>query len=59
METLDIARGETVTKGQRICYMESGTNYSEIVSDRSGKIRKMMCNHGDFLMKGEPIIEFA
>lgn len=59
VETLEAVRGDTLTKGQRICYIESGTSYSEIVSDRSGKIRKMMCNHGDFLMKGDPIIEFA
>lgn len=59
IETIDISRGETLTNGQRICYIESGTNYSEIISDRSGKIKKVLCNHGDFIMKGEPIIEFA
>ena len=59
MEAIDISRGETLTNGQRICYIESGTNYREIISDRSGKIKKVLCNHGDFIMKGEPIIEFA
>lgn len=58
METYNINKGETVAKGQRICYFEAGTTYSEILSDRSGKVKRLRCNHGDFLLKGEPIIEY-
>jgi pyruvate carboxylase subunit B len=59
VESYKINGGDTIAKGQRICYFESGTTYSEILSDRSGKIKKLRCNHGDFLLKGSPIIEYA
>lgn len=59
VESYDIFKGDTVAKGQRICYFESGTSYSEIIADRSGRVKRLKCEHGEFLLKGSPIIEFA
>ena len=58
-ETFEITAGDMVHKGQRLCYIRSGTSYSEIVSDRSGKIKRVRCKHGDYLSKGEAVVEFA
>lgn len=58
-ETFEMTAGDTVHKGQRICYLQSGTNYEEILSDRSGKIKRVKCSHGDFIHKAFPIVEFV
>lgn len=58
-ETFELSPGDTLHKGQRICYIQAGSTYDEILSDRSGKIRKVKCKHGDFLTKGSPLVEFA
>ncbi len=58
-ETYEMTAGDMLHKGQRICYVQSGTNYEELLSDRSGKIKRVRCKHGDFLVKGQPIVEFV
>ena len=58
-ETFALTAGDTLHKGQRICYLQSGTTYYEIVSDRSGKIKRVHCRHGDYLTRGEPVVEFV
>jgi len=58
-ETFELSAGDNVHKGQRLCYIQAGTSYDEILSDRSGKIKRVKCKHGDFLVKGQPIVEFV
>ncbi len=58
-ETFEISPGDSLHKGQRICYLQSGNNYSEILSDRSAKIKKVKCHHGDHIIKDAPLIEFV
>ena len=55
----EVDDGSTVTAGQRLFYIEAGRNYVEVFSDRDGKIKKILCKHGDFVTKGTPIVEFA
>lgn len=51
--------GSVVKKGQRLFYIEAGRSYVEVLSDRDGKIKKILCKHGDFVTKGTPLVEFA
>ena len=51
--------GSVVKKGQRLFYIEAGRSYEEVLSDRDGKIKKILCKHGDFVTKGTPLVEFA
>lgn len=55
---MEVTEGMKVEKDQRLCYLGNGTNIREILSDREGIVKKLRCNHGDFLVKGSPILEF-
>jgi pyruvate carboxylase subunit B len=55
----EVDEGSIVTKGQRLFYIESGRSYVEVFSDRDGKIKQILCKHGDFVTKGTPLVEFA
>lgn len=55
----EVDEGSEVKKGQRLFYIEAGRNYVEVVADRDGVIKKILCNHGDFVTKGTPLIEYA
>ncbi len=51
-----IQEGSSVVKGHRVCYIKSGTTYLEVVSDRDGIVRKLCCNSGDIVGKGDTLI---
>ena len=53
----EIFEGAEVRKGQRICYVEYSRSYLEIKSKKDGKVKKLLCKQGDFIVKGSPIIE--
>lgn len=53
-----ICEGSSIRKGERICYFQTGTSYSEIISQKNGKIKTILANNGDFLLKGSPIIQY-
>lgn len=55
----EVDEGSVVTKGQRLFYIEAGRGYEEVLSDRDGTIKRILCKHGDFVTKGTPLIEFA
>jgi pyruvate carboxylase subunit B len=55
----EVEEGKMVKKGQRLFYIEAGRSYVEVLSDRDGTIRNILCKHGDFITKGTPIIEFV
>jgi pyruvate carboxylase subunit B len=55
----EVDEGSEVIKGQRLFYIESGRQYEEVLSDRDGKIRKILCKQGDFVTRGTPLVEFA
>lgn len=54
----EVNEGSEVKKGQRLFYIEAGRHYVEVLSDRAGKIRKILCRHGDFVTKGTPLVQF-
>ena len=47
--------GDSITVGQRICYLESYHNYQEIVSDFNGQLKEVFFDHGDYVDKDEVI----
>lgn len=53
-----ISEGEPVTKGETLFYLMINRTYCEVVSDRDGKVRKMLVKRGDKVRKGDPLIEF-
>jgi pyruvate carboxylase subunit B len=55
----EVDEGCEVVKNQRLLYIESGRQFEEVLSDRAGKIKKILCNQGDFVTKGTPLVEFA
>ncbi|MFO7574975.1 MAG: biotin/lipoyl-containing protein, partial [Bacteroidales bacterium] len=55
----EVNDGSIVTKGQRLFYIEAGRSYVEVFSDRDGKIKQILCKHGDFVTKGTPLVEFV
>ena len=55
----EVEEGKVVKKGQRLFYIEAGRSYVEVLSDRDGTVRNILCKHGDFITKGTPIIEFV
>lgn len=55
----EVDEGSEVLKGQRLFYIESGRQYEEVLSDRNGKIKKILCKQGDFVTRGTPLVEFA
>ncbi len=50
--------GSIVTKGQRLFYIDAGRQFVEVLSDRNGKIKHILCKNGDFVTKGTPLVEF-
>jgi pyruvate carboxylase subunit B len=50
--------GSVVTKGQRLFYIDAGRQFVEVLSDRNGKIKHILCKNGDFVTKGTPLVEF-
>jgi biotin carboxyl carrier protein len=54
----EVVEGSVVTKGQRLFYIEAGRHYVEVLSDRAGKIKQILCKHGDFVTKDTPLVEF-
>jgi pyruvate carboxylase subunit B len=54
----EVDEGTVVTKGQRLFYIDAGRQFVEVLSDRDGKIKHIMCKNGDFVTKGTPLIEF-
>lgn len=54
----EVEEGKVVKKGQRLFYIEAGRSYVEVLSDRDGTIKHILCEHGAFITKGTPIIEF-
>jgi len=53
-----ISEGETVTKGETLFYLMINRTYCEVLSDRDGKVRKMLVKRGDKVRKGDPLVEF-
>lgn len=53
-----ISGGVNVTKGEILFYIMINKTYMEVVSDRDGKVRKMMVKRGEKVSKGDPVIEF-
>lgn len=56
IEEQSIELGNKVKKGQRICYIESGYTYDEIVSDFDGEVDEIFFKHGDEVSKGDVIV---
>lgn len=50
--------GSIVKKGQRLFYIDAGRQFVEVLSDRNGKIKHILCKNGEFVTKGTPLIEF-
>jgi pyruvate carboxylase subunit B len=55
----EVDEGSEVHEGQRLFYLDLGRRFEEVLSDREGKIKKIICKHGDFVTKGTPLVEFA
>jgi len=53
----EIFEGADVKKGQRVCYVEHNRSYLEVKAKKDGKVRKLLCKQGDFIVKGSPIVE--
>lgn len=56
IEEQAIELGNTIKKGQRICYIESGYTYDEILSEFDGEVDEIFFNHGDMVDKGDVIV---
>lgn len=56
IEEQAIELGNTIKKGQRICYIESGYTYDEILSEFDGEVDEIFFNHGDLVEKGDVIV---
>lgn len=54
-----INAGEKVKKGEIMMYIMIGKTIREVVSDRSGTIKKILVSNGDKVSKGDPLIEFS
>ncbi len=50
-----LAVGNKVSKGDRICYLESGYTYDDITSDFEGEVEDIYVKHGDLVEKGDVI----
>lgn len=55
----EVQEGSQVEAGQRLLYIDVGRQFVEVLSDRAGKIKKILCKQGDFVTKGTPLVEFA
>ena len=47
LEEQAVELGNRITKGQRICYIESGYTYDEIVSEFDGEVDEIFFKHGE------------
>lgn len=56
IEEQAIELGNKIEKGQRICYIESGYTYDEILSEYDGEVDEIFFNHGDMVEKGDVIV---
>lgn len=56
IEEQAIELGNTIKKGQRICYIESNYTYDEIVSEYDGEVDEIFFKHGDMVDKGDVIV---
>ncbi len=55
----EVQEGAQVKSGQRLFYLDVGRQFVEVLSDRAGMIKKILCKQGDFVTKGTPLVEFA
>ena len=55
----EVQEGSQVEVGQRLFYIDVGRQFVEVLSDRAGKIKMILCKQGDFVTKGTPLVEFA
>lgn len=56
IEEQAIELGNTIKKGQRICYIESGYTYDEVISEFDGEVDEIFFKHGDIVEKGDVIV---
>ena len=56
IEEQAIELGNHIKKGQRICYIESGYTYDEVVSEYDGEVDEIFFEHGDMVSKGDVIV---
>lgn len=56
IEEQSIELGNQVKKGQRMCYIESGYTYDEIVSEFDGEVDEIFFKHGDTVSQGDVIV---
>jgi pyruvate carboxylase subunit B len=56
IEEQAIELGNMIKKGQRICYIESGYTYDEVVSEYDGEVDEIFFEHGDMVSKGDVIV---
>ena len=56
IEEQAIELGNKIKKGQRICYIESGYTYDEIISEFDGEVDEIFFKHGDEVSKGDVIV---
>lgn len=56
IEEKAIELGNSVKKGQRICYIESNYTYDEIISDFDGEVDEIFFKHGDTVSKGDILV---
>jgi len=54
-----INAGDKVRKGEIVMYIMIGKTISEVVSDRTGTVKKILVRSGDKVSKGDPLIEFS
>ncbi|MEN3014521.1 MAG: biotin/lipoyl-containing protein [bacterium] len=51
-----VTEGQTITKGQVVCIIESMKVLNEIESPYSGVVKKILVNNSSFVKEGDPII---
>ena len=56
IEEQAIELGNMVKKGQRICYIESGYTYDEVISEFDGEVDEIFFKHGDMVSKGDVLV---
>jgi pyruvate carboxylase subunit B len=54
-ETHILEKGDVLHSGQRICYLESHSDYIELKTETGGNIKEVYFKQGDFVEKGEII----
>lgn len=56
IEEQAVELGNMVKKGQRICYIESGYTYDEVISEFDGEVDEIFFKHGDMVSKGDVLV---